>query len=675
MKINIVLPYEQAEKYVNLWAFEEKEINFEKENERAQRCTVSFGATELVKYLEKMCFSAVITSKKKENHINITLKCGEKEKTDCSFKLIPEKDGFCIFANSRTGVLYGCYEFLKIQGVRWYAPGENYEFVPKNLKALKIPEKEESFSPDMSLGRGFDFEGILKESESLFLWMARNRLNIASYRVHTDALMQKLGMTYKVGGHIFEKMLNPNNISANGKIFWEAHNDWYGTPDTGEKTKENALGVQFCVSNEELTDYLSKKLNDKLNNEWKNASRVDIWGFDTWGKTCNCEKCRKLGNGTDKALYFMSNLRKRINKSRLKRKIELVMCAYDGTDTLQPPESDIPKNLKENGDLIVFYPISRCYRHNFNDKACEINKHFCEALEKWIKKDNVPNIVIGEYYNVSKLEDLPLVFTKRIENDIKYYIDLGIKGITYMHVPLINHSVRAINHLLYAEISQNRNADVESLINEYFKNMYGKYENEMKEVYKLLEEGWENCQKLRSWGDKSVLSQLLCEKSDRESLDLENHFKNEDELALSCKTSVEKLQKALFISKNVYKDIKENTFVQCTNLRPVNPEQGKTLLPKSEFVRISEDIRFIKYGLDVMKLTGAVIDYHRKMINNESTDKVWEEIELLYDKLNEYYFPVTLDNNKTEIYCRDALTRSQLRPIADRYRMKRKEKI
>ncbi len=671
MKINIVLPYSDAEKYVYLWANEEEQFDFDKEKERATRCTLSFGATELLKYLKMLNFSVCVFETKKENHINVFLSCKNEEYSDCTFSFLPCNDGFLIEGNSRTGVLYGCYEFLKMQGIRWYAPGKEYEFVPQNVDFLKIPKEKQKFSPDMSLGRGFDFEGVLKESVDFWLWMARNKMNMASYRKNTDPFMRKLGMTYKVGGHIFEKMLNPDNIAENGKTFWEEHNAWYGMPEKEEKRKETALSIQFCVTNEELIDYLSNKLIHTLNTTWKNASRVDVWGFDTWGKTCNCEKCKKLGNGTDKTLYFMGKLREKINKSDFKRNIELVMCAYEGTATLQLPENEIPEILKKNGDLIVFYPITRCYRHNINDKSCEINNKFFVLLEKWLQKKNVPDIIIGEYYNVSKLEDLPLVFTKRIENDLKYYVDLGIKGITYMHVPLINHSVRAVNHLLYAELSWNKNANVKAILNEYFQNMYGEHSEKMIDVYELLEESWQDCQNIRSWGDNSVLSQLLNEKSDREELVFENHFKNEEDFVKTCEKNVVKLNKALKIANEVYKNVKENIEPTYTNVRPVNPEQGKVLLPPEDFYRISEDIRFIRYGLDVMEFTKNIVDYHNKNLKSENTDVLWNEIENLYDKLNSYYMPLGFNTNIAEIYCKDALTRTQLRTVVDRYRKNR----
>jgi hypothetical protein len=90
---------------------------------------------------------------------------------------------------------------------------------------LILPTEKIEYSPDMSEGRGFDFEGDLKDSEDLWLWMARNRLNVATYRHYTAPLQNKLCMTFKNGGHIFEKMLNPDTVLSTGNTIWEEHFD------------------------------------------------------------------------------------------------------------------------------------------------------------------------------------------------------------------------------------------------------------------------------------------------------------------------------------------------------------------------------------------------------------------------------------------------------------------
>ena len=334
------------------------------------------------------------------------------------FLLTPAANGVLICGNSRKGLLYGVYEFLRLQGWRWYAPGKTGEVLPLLVEKLEIPVSKKEYSASMKLGRGFDFEYLSMESNEFFLWMARNRMDVVSYRPLTGQFCKKLGMSFKNGGHIFEEILNPDRIMTSGKTLWEEHQSWYGLPSDGIRQKDKALQTQFCVSREGLVEFLGEELLGYLTGKWKEANRVDVWGFDTWGNGCNCEGCKKLGNDSDRTLFFLSEIRKIINNAvecqRLDHNVKLVMCVYEGTSTINGPINPIPKNLIEAGDYGVFYPILRCYAHDFSDCTCIGNSHYVDNLKAWYAHSPSLPIMIGEYYNVSKFEDLPLLFTARI---------------------------------------------------------------------------------------------------------------------------------------------------------------------------------------------------------------------------------------------------------------------
>ena len=129
----------------------------------------------------------------------------------------------------------------------------------------------------------------------------------------------------------------------------------------------------------------------------------------------SCEECRKLGNGADRTLHFLSHIRKRINEAtergELKKRVRLSFDAYEGTDTLEAPENKVPQNLIDAGDYPLYCPILRCYHHNIDDSACDKNTVYDRTLRAWEKTGM--KIAMNEYYNVSKYEDLPLLFTER----------------------------------------------------------------------------------------------------------------------------------------------------------------------------------------------------------------------------------------------------------------------
>lgn len=668
MKINIVLPFDRTAEMLYIWANEEKSIDFRKDTIKAERCTLSFAATELISYLKKTGFEVSYSSDKDLSAFNILLALDKALNDDNSYFLEPIENGVKIISANRTGILYGSYELLKMQGIRWLNP--NYDVVPDlPLNELTVPDKKTEYHSDMPLGRGFDFEGQLKDSTKLWLWMARNGLNISTYRPYTHAFQRKLGMTFKMGGHIFERILNPDRRTESGKTLWEEHNDWYGIgkPD---RCKETALHTQFCMSNKSLLEFLGKELLNCINTEWYEADRIDVWTFDTWGSTCQCENCKKLGNSTDQTLYFLSYVREYLNNARktgaLDHDVDLIMCSYEGTATISSPEKEIPKNLLNGKDYVVYYPILRCYKHTFADEECSINSFYREHLEKW--KD-IP-ITLGEYYNVSKFEDLPILFTKTMPKDIKYYHTLGIRGMTYMHLPMIEWGMRNLTQVLYAELCKNVDADVEKIISQYMKDRYKNQSADAAKAYDLCEKAYEYSSSWRAWGTKCILSRLQSWNGEKpkKPFDEEVHLKGH--AIESGEKSVEYLNDALKIMQACKRE-RLNEFVLNSlsdSNRAVNPIELNLQQKDAVTTHIDEDIRSLIYGRDVMKLTVLFLKYYEALYKDLETENIWEEIDALANDMSSHYMPIRYINSmdNIELCCDDFLERSQLRSLYHR---------
>lgn len=655
--INIKLPYENASEYYRFWANDEESIDFRNDLFSATRCTVSFAASELALYLEKMGFEAKVSET--EGEFTIHLLCDEKE--DEQFEISGDNSSVTIKGMGRAGVLYGVYEFLEAQGIRWYSPKE--EYVPKNKELIMPAFKKYIY--DMPVGRGFEFEGPLKESASLYLWMARNRLNISGLRSNTIALQRKLCMKLKVGGHIFEKILAPDNFTENGKLFLDAHKQWYGKR-TEPITIDNALKVQFCVSETDLLDYLADKLMEKVKNEWKEADVVDVWPFDTWGGSCECEECKKLGNGTDRILKFLSHLRTRTNNEienkTLDHNFRWSTDLYEGTDTIEPPLNPVPQNLLDAGDYVQLAPILRCYKHKISDKCCDVNEFYATQME------NVKDIklCITEYYNVSKFEDLPLIFTDTLIDDIKYYHKINVQGLNYMHVPLAEWGVRTITQYILANITRDRNVDTDKIIKEYFSNLYGEYAPEAINAYKLCEKATEYVSSWRSWSEYSVLSTLISWNGYNTDVPLyrDDHLgENAAEKGLEAAKMFEEAEN---IMKDIRKKVHESLCfdvpdVVAVGVNPSQMQKFKTVIPILD--RLNEDIRGLKYGADCFELISLFVEYYELLYNKQDETEVWNRIYELANEMSGYTFSYNYVCPQVEITCNDALERSGLKEL------------
>ena len=665
MNINIVLPYKNTKEMLYIWSKEENNIDFRKDIDRANRCTLSFAATELISYLTMLNFDVSYSDTIDNSAANIILLLDSSLPEDEHYYLEPTDNGVKISSGLRAGVLYGCYELLKMQGIRWLNP--NYDVIPETTpETLIIPTHKKEYCSDMTLGRGFDFEGLLKDSTKLWLWMARNCLNLSTSRPYTKAFQKKLGMTFKMGGHIFERILNPDRKTENGNSFWDEHNDWYGIgkPDRSKKT---ALHTQFCMSNNELCEFLGSELLSLINNEWYDADRIDVWTFDTWGNTCQCENCKKLGNSTDQTLYFLSKLRSHLDKAQLENKLDhdvgLIMCSYEGTATLVPPQNPVPENLQNGKDYVVYYPILRCYKHTLDDKDCNRNSFYNENLKRW--KD-IP-VMLGEYYNVSKFEDLPVLFTKTMSHDIKYYHKLGIRGMTYMHLPMIEWGVRNLTQVLYAELCKNVNADVENIISQYMKDRYQTQSEAMRKAYELCEKAYEYSTSWRAWGNHSILYNLnnWDGKKPEKPFIQEEHF-NGNVIEIGEK-SLEYFDDAIKIMKKCKEDFLTEFLSKDTQKisHAVNPQELYSSGNNPVIQHINEDLRSLLYGRSERKLMVLFLKYYDALLYGQSSDDIWNEIEHLAEDMSMRYMPIRYVNSmdNIELCCDDILSRSQLKTL------------
>lgn len=678
MSAAIVVPFQDAERKVHTWAREEASIDWTRDHERAGRCVMAFAATELEAYLSRSLKSCKLSfaSSRPEEGTFVELRVRDVSSKSASYELVPDDGGVVISGHGRTGVLYGAYELLRLQGWRWYAPGGDGTVGPPLKDALSLPTESVSAGPDYSFGRGFRFTYVSMESEQMLLWMARNRLNLGSYRSATGPLGHKLGMIFRNGGHIFEEILNPDRYLPSGNTIWEENPEWYGLPPGGARQKHDALKTQFCVSQPELIDFLSGEILARLSGEWREADHIDVWGFDTWGNACTCEGCRKLGNGSDRMLHFLSQLRTRIDEARRRGRLDhdtrMAMCAYEGTATLQGPVNPFPRNLTTSGDYVIFYPINRCYAHDIDDADCRYNDRYLKYLRSWFDQSPGMPVLVGEYYNVSKFEDLPLVFSKRICADLSVYHDLGAQGISYMHPPLVNWGVRALNHRLYAALAWDTRCGAETIKNEYFDRWYGAGARSMRRIYELIETAWEYVADWRAWSHESVLSKLLAWDGTRpaELLTMENHLAAEEDAIESGRRSVALMREAMNGLSSLLVEMKSE--IASSAVAPSGPTgpNGASGVDARVVRRVSEVRRQLIYGIDTMTLMTEVLAYHRALYNRDAHDEEarWKAVEETADRLDSYYVPIDYEEPGAGLMSRDALTRTQLGGVVARCR-------
>ncbi|HEY1764183.1 MAG TPA: DUF4838 domain-containing protein [Opitutaceae bacterium] len=459
-------------------------------------------------------------------------------------KAVRTQDGpaLVLAGADRVGTLYAVYAFLGRLGVRWFSPGIAGEVVPAVRDGLEWPWLDMADGPKFAI-RGYWAEFFSSENEfvrpvgkkgtpDFFDWMARNRMNLWSSGEEgvPPGEMKKRGLHLSAGGHTFYTLIDPDapypyrhprfpggpadlppdpyavspdfKGDANGDgvlSYSEAHPEWYGLgPDGQRHFTRDPFGYNFCTSNKDMRAEFLKNLVTKLSTgAWRYADYLDWWpeDADNW---CVCDNCKALGSPTDRNLimadFIREGLKQALADGRLHRDIKVKFLIYSSAGVIEPPTRPLPKTFDYDGIMGTFFPIYRCYVHDLDDPNCtEFNQRYFRYLNAWRTSPYYRGkFMIGEYYNISYFRDLPILFTRTMEHDIRFYYDSGARAMHYMHISMGNWGPRALTNVQFARMLWDPHVDVAALKDDYMRARYEDAAPVMARFYASLEQAMLN---------------------------------------------------------------------------------------------------------------------------------------------------------------------------------------
>ncbi|MFW6107526.1 MAG: DUF4838 domain-containing protein [bacterium] len=426
-----------------------------------------------------------------------------------------------VAGGGRVGTLYAAYDLLYRLGVRWFAPGELHEEVPR-VELGRLPVLDVAQSPSFRT-RGFHAWQD-RADEDFLLWMARNRLNYWCVEQSDHPLVRKLGIQMSCGGHTAQSLfINPYHAYAydhpefegdeakpkdpyppsdqyrgdadkDGKLTnFEAHPEWYalvgGKRVPGFKSE---FGTNYCTANPHATtEFMRNYVQALVDGPYRDADVVRFWTLDG-GKWCQCEACKALGTPTDRNLLLVHRLDQEIKKARaagrIHRPIIIRFLAYH--DVLEPPSRPLPEGFDYATCSATFFPIVRCYVHRFDDPQCPRNARYRKQLHGWAlapDRHYKGELCIGEYYNVSGYKCLPVVYMHTMARDIPFYHQVGARHFHYMHVVTRNLGNKALTNYQMARQLWDVGTECEALWADYFARRYGPAADTMRRFYESLE--------------------------------------------------------------------------------------------------------------------------------------------------------------------------------------------
>jgi len=470
---------------------------------------------------------------------------------------------YFITGRDRAGALYGAYRFLERLGVRFFGLGELGTVYPATA-----PE----FPVDLDLAErpGFYTRGFWawedRGNEDFLLWMARNGLNLWTAAQKEVHFCKKLGLRLTLGGHDpQERFLSPRSeypynhplfdgddtkpddpyappaeaeyhgdADGDGRLTnFEAHPEWYGLRGGKRSDRLTWTGDNFCTSNSDAVRELTKNFVQSLiDGVWHHTDVVNFWMLDC-GTWCECDRCTALGTPTDRLLLLIHQVRGAIDEAReqarLTRNVQLVSLAYH--ETLPPPTRPVPADFDYTNCYITYFPIARTYTHALADPAStEVNVPHRRSYEGWVMGENrhyQGDLCIGEYYNVSSIKSLPVVYTRMMSIDIPWYFRTGARHFHYMHTPTRLWGTWTLNQYLMARLLWDPEADADAIVDEYFERYYPTATQEARRFYDHLERATANIKaykhNIAGYALRNALNQRASNLFPKDTLHYEKH--------------------------------------------------------------------------------------------------------------------------------------------------------
>ncbi len=409
------------------------------------------------------------------------------------FGIFVRGDDVVLSGGSPRAVCYAVYGFLKELGCRWIAPDFGFyegrsRYVPTRTDIVYRYGGDAVGEPGLKYRKLYVEEGKSHDTESLkrlIDWMPKLGFNTlvipidyqGSGRVRWDNWREELipelearGIVIEVGGHGYENFLNAK--MEGGRLF-RMHPEWFGMDEKGRRTPDKHM--VFCSTNPDAVRYLQNNVVAYL----KSHPEIEI--FDFWPpdmeRWCMCPECRK--NSPERRHFELVNQMAKVLRKECPG-VTLECLAYSRYVT--PPEG-----IRLDPDVLLdFCPVTQNYEKQFYETGVPANESFARDLARW-RAEFEGDISIYSYYRKYKWRSLPNVFPHYLQNELKYFRDAGMQGISVYSEPG-DWFAYGPNYYVLGHLACRPETDVDSLMHTYTCQLYREEAPLMDSVYAMLEE-------------------------------------------------------------------------------------------------------------------------------------------------------------------------------------------
>ena len=418
------------------------------------------------------------------------------------------KGDIAIIGQGEQGTLFAAYEFLRDQGCRWYTPCLDGTVIPRRGQ-LDLAGNPKRHTPSFRR-RGWvpPNAGGTTWKTYYLPWAVRNGLNAlnASMVVEYPATLG-----YGIGdrdGHTLGGLIPSGDTEGAAEAF-AAHPEWYPLISTafgdeyGNKRIWKSIRgagwmVQACFSNPGTAQEAARKVI-----KWFNSHpRCSFYcvGVNDNGYFCECEGCKaldgpsstwkandiydsypqysKTGPGPMSARFvkFVNRVARIVGEQCPGKYVGLLAYAT----TVAPPQEE-GWTLEPNVAIVYAYGDGLCYRHDETDPTCKQNALMHKWLGEWVKSGNPVYIYDYPPTGHPTYFDVPTGFTHRYKQYVTYMKTMGVQA--WCGEGQGTWTSSGLWQYLKARLLWDMDTDVDTLVSEFCRNMYGPAAAEMKAFY------------------------------------------------------------------------------------------------------------------------------------------------------------------------------------------------
>ena len=367
-----------------------------------------------------------------------------------------------LVANSPRAVLYPVYHFLKAElGARWFWPGEDGTYLPK-LDAYELGELDWRHHPS------FTFRELSQCSHHGHLptehWMAKQGLNMGSQNSLTSFLYIRRAGTHTIG-------IN--------KEHFQEHPDWFALVD-GKRRED---GVSGCWSNPGFTQAMVNRLISIS----KDAEILNAFPYDVCQR-CECPDCTRLEDPSSRWYEYYNKLLTEVRK--VFPNLRAAGIAYQ-------EYGNVPELPVKGLEYIEYCQYDRCYIHKLDDPNCPVNQKSMRVLNAWREKATMG--VYGYHFDIfNNVRMTP--FWNMLADEARTYARLGLVRMK-TEMPIrrpkdarreeMMHISQRLCYYIYAALTWDANTDVDALIDDWCRYLFGAGAAPMNEYLKRFAADWD----------------------------------------------------------------------------------------------------------------------------------------------------------------------------------------